>query len=324
MSSTHNNPYFEKAGNIFSTRSVTPAALGALAAAIYLDRHKAAHDKRRSSAEVEMFDDGVASDETIITLPGCRTDGMLAAEMLRPTFQTLGSTVFTAYPQREFTIDAVKSKLLETRLRRPDAKISFYAISMGGLVLSHLLQDQEFTSTFGYIDKIIVDSSPSEIGDVRPASRLALGYAKVFSDSWAMGRVANTYMSHRSKAHLEHEPCVSDDQVRRHARASATAPLYQTQSQGNFIQSSPLRTSTLKGNVGSAYYLHSMYDSVIDTQAAYESYNTFFNGTMIDVTDRSRPHGSHAAGMEYQSTLMELMHPTSSAVIDERSLSVSA
>ncbi|HET8884546.1 MAG TPA: hypothetical protein VFM68_03680 [Candidatus Saccharimonadales bacterium] len=309
----------EKIGNILTRRhSFGPMAVGTVAAALAVDRGAEYWERRRQSDKASFITETNDRERSIYTLPGCRTDGRLVAEMLQPQFQAIGDTTFVAYPQKGFSLDSIKDGLLTAREKEKDKPASIYAISMGGLVLNALLADPEFRDNFGKLDTIVLDSSPSGIKDVRRSSRFALEYAAMFRDSWTMTQLAKHIMERRSTKSLEHEEHISDEQLRRYTVSSARTPLHLTRSQGDFIRKSHLEPDSLKGVADNKYFLHSAYDSVVNTDNAFIQYDQAFGGGLIDVVDESRPHGSHAAGFGFQRKIVDLLQSNDSATELER------
>lgn len=292
-----------------SYRHLAGAAMGMLAVMVAVDRGLTAREQRNFSSESQLILDKNRGEQTTILLPGCRSDGRVIADMLRPKFSEMGDVAAVTYPEKGFSIDSVRNNLLEARHATGNKPVSLYAISMGGLVLSRLFADEEFSEEFGKIETVVLDSSPSGVDDIRKSARFAMEITKnrAISDSWLATKIASEAMVRRSGKYVDHEDCVSDEQVLRHFETTAKTPLYVAREQGEFIKKTQLAPGSLEGMAKNAYYVRSHYDSVVDTEHALSSYNEAFGYDIQDVVDEARPYGSHAAGPEYQNKLIELL-----------------
>jgi len=292
-----------------SYRHLAGAAMGVLAVMAAVDRGLTAREQRTFSSESQLILDKNMGDQTTILLPGCRSDGRVIADMLKPKFSEMGDVAAVTYPEKGFSIDSVRSNLLEARRATGNKPVSLYAISMGGLVLGRLFADEEFSEEFGKIETVVLDSSPSGVDDIRKSARFAMEITKsrAISDSWLATKIATEAMVRRSGKCVDHEDCVSDEQVLRHFETTAKTPLYVAREQGEFIKKTQLAPGSLEGMAKNAFYVRSHYDSVVDTEHALSSYNEAFGYDIQDVVDEARPYGSHAAGPEYQNKLIELL-----------------
>lgn len=298
----------EHSNEIISRRhSHAPMALGILAAATLIDHGMSRLEKRRGDSRAQMESHYHGDERSIITIPGCRSDGLQLGQMLEPQFSQFGSTHFIAYPKRDFSLDSVKERLLEARKKDDYAPATVYAISMGGMVLSTLLADEQFREEFGPIDSIILDSSPSHESDLRSKARLAMGAAAVLKSSWSASKIASyaTYLDSLKK--IEHEPIVTDQQVAEHLISTAHTPLHVAHQQTEFIRNADLKHMNLSNTAPNIDYIQSPYDHVVDTEQAVRTYSDVYQTNIRTVIDESRPYGSHASGPEFQSGLMQLL-----------------
>lgn len=301
-------------GEVKSCRHIAGAVMGALALAATVDRGLTALERRASNISSELLFAKGEGDGVTITLPGCRSDGRVIASMLKPQFSEIGDVAAITYPTKGFSLDSIRSNLLEAKRLAGDRPTSLYAISMGGIVLSRLFADKEFKNEFGQLDTIVFDSSPSGLEDIRKPVRLAmeLTRSRMVSDSWIMAKIAAEAMMHKSLKNIGHEDCVSDEQVLKHFQTTAKTPLYVAREQGEFIKNTRLQPGSLEDIANNVYYLRADYDSVIDTDHALLAYAHVFNRDVQDIVDETRPSGSHAAGPEYQAKVTELLSARSS------------
>lgn len=284
-------------------------ALGGVAATVGLaaiDQGIPRINHRRAEAAASVVTHQNDGEKAIFILPGCRADGQAIANTLEPRFSELGDTAYTVYPKVGFNLESIKDTLLEARQKNLDKPASFYAISMGGLVLSHLLDDGDFRRNFGEIDTIVLDSSPSGWDDLRPATKKALLAARVFGDSWMIHRTAQN----RIRQHALSSKFLGTDTppgtFEKLKGAAAKTFMPTTVEQGRFMRSADARAMLLADTAKSVYYVHALEDKVIDTVRAYPVYGEAYGG-ITEVFDPKRPIDSHALGTIYQQKIVDLL-----------------
>lgn len=299
------NASHETKGN----RYVAGAVMGTLALSLALDRGVSALERRNYNKESQLFYNENSGDCSTIAIPGCRTDGQTIGEMLSPRLSEIGDFATVTYPKRGFDVDSIKDNLIEAKRLSGDKPVSLYAMSMGGLVLSKLFADEQFKEAFGTVDTIVFDSSPSGLEDIRKPARIAMELVRnrAVSDSWIMTKIISEAMLYRASKSITHDDFVSDEQVAVHHKTTAMTPLYVVRDQSNFIKSTRVAPGSIEGIAKNIYYVRSEYDNVIDTDHATRAYQEAFNDEVHDIVDESRPHGSHAAGLEYQAKVAELL-----------------
>lgn len=282
-------------------------ALGAFAAAVAIDNSTWLIDRRRQSTEASIETHQHPGAQAIYTLPGCRMDGQNISTMLEPQLSQFGDTNYLTYPQRGFSIESIKHRLLESRSHDKDRPATVYANSMGGVVLSKLLADEDFRHGFGDIDTLIFDSSPSSEQDIRRPVRMAIGAAAVLKSSWTASRLSGEVLHRWALRYKEHDPYISKDQLLTYRQITAATPLHVTYAQSEFIRKAKLETGSLAGVAENIYYVQSERDEVVNTEQALEGYQAIFDTDIKQVIDKTRPHGSHAAGPEFQTKIVELI-----------------
>lgn len=281
-------------------------AAGALAGMIAIDQGIARQVRLRHDTEAHFLSEEADGERALFVLPGCRMDGSIVADMMRPQLKELGDTTFVDYPRRGFDYDEIRHGLLEARTRNPEKRATILALSMGGQVVSELFSDVAFRRSFGEVETILFDSSPADIRDVRASARAALRYADMLHGSWTFDKVGGRFMQYQSRRCVEHELCISDEQLAHNMRTTAYAPLHMAHSQGLFIKKTRSVPGSLKNVAENVYYVHSSYDSVINTDTAAAKFAEAFDGTLQDITDEQRPRGSHAVGPAFQQKIIEL------------------
>lgn len=297
----------EASGDRKTSKWVALGGAGVVAASLALDQGIPYFNHRRADTQASLLENKNDTDDQVVyTIPGCRNDGLVIANMLEPRFKNLGDTGYVVYPQKGFSIESVKDKLLESRQKNIDKPASFYTISMGGLVLSRLLMDGEFRDNFGEVDKIILDSSPSSIDDVRRPTRRALNTAGMVGESWLVHNAYQAYIRRQARGVDYNGADVTPEQAYEMAAASAKTSLSATVAQGAFIHQSDIKEMELSNVANEVYYVRSVYDDVIDTDAAYEVYDQSYTG-IGEVVDTSRSHGNHAGGVVYQKVISEIL-----------------
>lgn len=282
-------------------------ALGILAAVVAADSGVTVLEKQAASRQAELTSNSGQGEQAVVALPGCRTDGSYQADMFAPQLEYVGDSHFISYPKRGFALDSIKEKLLEARARSHDKPLAVLATSMGGMVIAQALKDPEFRQKFGFIDRLVLDSSPSDEQDVRSQARFAMGAAAVLQNSWTASTLSSRIMFNKARKRLSHETCVSDEQVNEHFFRTTHTPLHVASSQGEFIRETHFEPGELTGSVGEIVYIQSRYDTVINTDAAIAAYQQIYDQPVTKVVDSARPIGSHAAGPEYQSKVVELL-----------------
>lgn len=281
-------------------------AAGALAGMIAIDQGVARQARLRHDTEAHFLSEEADGERALFVLPGCRMDGSLVADMMRPQLRELGDTTFVDYPRRGFDYNEIRHGLLEARTHNPEKRATILALSMGGQVVSELFSDTEFRRSFGDVETILFDSSPADIGDVRASARAALRYADMLHGSWTFDKMGGWFMQYQTRRRIEHEVCISDEQLAHNMRTTAYAPLHMAHSQGSFIKKTRSAPGSLKNVAEKAYYVHSPYDSVINTDTAVAKFADAFDGALQDITDEQRPRGSHAASLAFQQKIVEL------------------
>lgn len=293
--------------NLMRKYGFLPALGAAAAAAILVDNRASSLERRDMSEEAGLETHQHPGDQAIYVLPGCRMDGKHISTMLEPQFSRFGPTNYLSYPEQGFSLDSIKQKLITAGELQPDQPATIYASSMGGMVLSKLLSDDQFRQQFGEIDKIILDSSPSGEQDIRRPIRMAMGAAALLKSSWTASRLSGQILHRWGARYTEHDPYISEDQLMEYRQITAAVPLHVTHSQSKFIRQTELEPGSLAGVANSVYYIQSEQDEIIDTERARQNYEKIFDTEIDNLVDDTRPYGSHAAGIEYQARLIELI-----------------
>lgn len=281
----------------------TAAGLGLVAAA---DQGLTIIERQHSAAEPETYTFDNEGDSAVFVLPGCRTNGSAMAVLLQPSLGSLGPTTYIGYPTRGMPVKQIGQKLLERRAEIDKSKpTSVYAHSMGGLVLAKLMEDDEFKSTFGEIDTLVLDSSPSSHRDIRRGSRVALESASVMRFSTLFNFLSRAIQLRRLEE--EHIDGVNEAALKTYRQAPSQAHLYTIGSQGHLMHHA--KPDSLTGVARRVYYVNSSYDGVIDTDQAYNGYSQVFGDRITRVQDSARPHGAHASGPIYPELIRQLLTP---------------
>lgn len=296
------------AGTHKPLRAVTFGALG-VASMLALDQGKARLAQSHRSKDPEFITREHTGDRAVIVLPGCRSDGHRIVDLLEPGLSKFGPTVYAAYPQNGFSLEAIGRGLTRARERAGKDSVSVVAFSMGGMVLSRLGMDERFRSAFGPIDTLVLDSSPATGEHLKPKMRHLLETARATRHSYAVGRLAPLIMARKEGGDLdEHELGLDDTLIRRHFEARLKAPLDAIASQGDFmLRCANVANGALAGWASDVKYVRSANDSVVDTVASVPAYATMFAQPVQDVIDINRPETSHAGGLEYPSFIAKLL-----------------
>lgn len=301
-------PRRERAGNRYNPARVATAGAFLSALALAADSVASSRERKKLTSSVEMVHTSGSGDQSIYVLPGCRSDGRFVAEHLGEAMQPLGDTHGVVYPAQQFPIDQVRQQLLETRRSERDRTASFYALSMGGLVLSHLLSDAEFRQEFGPIETVIFDSSPSGTADLSRHSHQAMRLAATLPTSYAVSKLYGHAMRHSAAKH-DHNPHMSDV-LREHIRSTASTPLGAVAAQTRFIRDRRFATGELAEAgkmIDQMFYISSGNDDVINVWQAAENYEKLYQTRIDHIVDSARETPSHAAGVEHPELVREFL-----------------
>lgn len=295
------------AGTHLPLRNTAIGALG-LAAALALDHQLGVEKNSRRTSDPAFIQHHHPGDQAIFVLPGCRTDGRQIMELLEPQLGKHGSTVYAVYPEKGFSVRAIREGLIQARRETNKPRASIYAISMGGLVLADLGADERFRREFGPIDSVIFDSSPSSVHDIYPKMLHLLSAAHVSRNSFAMSKAAPKIMSWLSHSEHSHEAGVDDRQVQNHLNSSAHAPLITVDGQGEYIkQHFGLQANSIADLAQRYVYVQSSNDTVVSTDGGYDGYSLAAGRRIERVIDTQRPPSSHATGPEFPSSIASLL-----------------
>ena len=285
--------------------------VGAFLTALTVESAATVSDRKRLRNKARTVDNVRDGERAIYILPGCRADGHYIGQMLEPHIQHFGTTHHEAYPEEDFSIDAVKESLLEARAKDGDRPATFYALSMGGMVLTKLLLDEEFRTKFGKIDKVIFDSSPSSAADLDRGTRIAMFAASVLPSSWTISRLYRYFMRRGARKMVHHSPLVTDEQARGHALSTANTPLRRVEKEAKFIGGVAFKDGeglAAAEGIDEMYYLSASSDHVVtNLEGAHDKYNRIFGGKVLRIIDVERPAGSHAHGPEFPEKVVELI-----------------
>lgn len=282
-------------------------ALGIAAAAVAVDSGVVALDKYKSSREASMLDNGGHGEQSIIALAGCRNDGAMLAGMYKNRLNELGDSYFLSYPDRGFDMDSIKQKLLEARSQAKEDRVAVLASSMGGMVISEALRDPEFREKFGFVDRLVLDSSPSSAEHIKKHTRFAMGAAAVLRNSWVANNLGSLFMFKNYKKRMDHDGQVSDRQIYEHFYKVSHTPLHVINSQAEFMENTHFQHNDLAGTVGEIAYISSSHDHVIDVDRASEEYEKIYDTDLARIIDKTRPTTSHAVGSGYQTKMIEAL-----------------
>lgn len=261
---------------------------------------------RRRDSKVHPIDYAHDGDQSIYILPGCRGDGKFIADALEDTLGELGNLHGVKYPERGFSLDDIKRQLLETRATERDKRASFYAMSMGGMVLAHLLRDDEFRENFGPIDTIVLDSSPSSVEDLQRGTYRALTAAARIPSTYTLSKVYERFAVKSANKMGGETP--EADLSRRRKLATASTPLGEIAAQTRFMIRSHFGDDELSHvEVGRIEYLSATDDEVVKLKQAHGSWQRIFGRMIGRAYDVSRDNPSHAEGVEHPDKVRELL-----------------
>ena len=289
---------------------VTPlrATVGAAAACLALESVATYRDTRRLDDRATMVSTRHDGDTSIYVLPGCRTDGHFLARTFEPHFQGIGSTNFVAYPQKGFSIDAVRDTILEARAGDDERPASFYVLSMGGIVLSTLLKDAEFRDKVGDIDMVLFDSSPTGAHTLSEYTHKAMEVAAHTPPIRAVSHAYKHFMKRRTQ-HIDADLPYADV-LREHLATTAETPLNAVKGQTQLIRSARFGSGELQpagAAINHMAYITALSDDVVDVERAHAEYELMYSRPIDYIVDETRSAPSHAAGPEHWQKVAELL-----------------
>lgn len=287
-------------------------ALGAFLMALTVESTATAVDRRRYNKKPIIDNHEHEGGKAIYVLPGCRANGHVIGQLMEPHIQHIGTTHYEAYPDEGFSLEEVKESLLEARANDQEKPAIFYALSMGGMVLTSLLLDDDFRTKFGKIDRVIFDSSPSSAADLDKGTKLAMLAASILPASFTLSRIYRNIMRKNARKLFEpHSILISDEEVRQRRLSTANTPLTAVEAQTKFIESVHLEDGSgdkIANEIGAMYYISAKTDHIVENiEGAYEKYNRVFGGKVLRVIDLQRPDGCHADGPIFPEGVIELM-----------------
>lgn len=234
------------------------------------------------------------AEKTLGVLPGCQIDGKRYFDSLGG-FVTDANLVVVEYPEHGFDTEQIcegmANQLLFAKAERP----SLLCTSMGGIVMRDFLnycEDYDITDKLGGFGTIVLDSSPFDGHDIKPAYRALLTAAGVAKNSRLLDAAKRFSMRTWNKSNM-----------------SADAHLDTIYAEGEYIDaaSSP---QPLPDIMDMVYYVAAANDSVINTDQAAEKYVKIAPyGKFQYFTDYNRPARMHTARMQdfrFELNLMNL------------------
>lgn len=311
MTTSYAAPRTERFG-IATTMSALAA--GAVLSGIALESTRAVRTRTTVSTEPELIVQPSAGEQSVYVLPGCRSDGRFIAEHLGSQLTELGSVYTTVYPDRGFPLDKIRDNLLEAR-RYDDRPAAIYAMSMGAIVMSHLLEDGEFRSKFGAIDTMVFDSSPSRVADLHPHVQKATRAARFVPGVPVAAQIYSHYMMRRVESrHREQD--IPDMLLAEHERSTAGTPYYAVNAQLRLLRDTDFAPAALHdARVGRIAYLSSEVDDVVqDLDGARQNFVEIYDREIERVIDSERANPSHAVGVEHPTEVLKQLAVTDDAL----------
>ena len=297
MSFSFPTPHYERVPKITPRRAAT---VGVAAVGLALETAATYRSTRRLDDHADVVSTQREGDASIYVLPGCRTDGRFLSRALEPHFQELGSTHYMVYPQKGFSLDAVRDTLLDAREKDSETPARFYVLSMGGIVLSSLLRDAEFRDKMGTIDTVVFDSSPIGAHTLTPSTRRAMRSAVTIPHSWSVSRAYSYAMQRRAQRIAITAPHA--DLIREHAATTAKTPLHAVSGQAYLIDHARFQDGELHESgaaIRTMAYVSARTDDVADPYTSVAEFERVYARPIKHVIDAARPTPSHAAGPEY-------------------------
>lgn len=305
IATLHETRWPSEIKNISSLVPWRVAAGGAALAMVLADRGVPLLQRRRRQSSTSYDKYYGAGDKSIFILPGCRMDGSQLGRVMSPGFHESGDSTFFSYSDNDL-VDSLQDSLIEARQSSPEKSVSFVGISIGGLLLTRLLEKQQFSDEFGSIDTVVLDSSPSTRDTLRPGVRRALSYSRLLDDSWTGSETARMLMQRHAKSRFDDE---MDEAIRKLYLANSNMPLSDVRAQASLIPRGRTEPGSLAdAPVRKVYYVHAPGDPVVDTEAAARDYQAAYRDKLEVVVDESRPAGSHAASVTHQQLIDELIN----------------
>ena len=177
--------------------------------------------RRRGSDKATVISNIRPGDYATFVVPGYHANGHILAKNLDRHLEPLGTTHFAAHPDKGFNLDSVREEWLKARVLDGYRPARLVAMSMGGLLLSHLFSDEDFRREFGPVDKLVLDSALSGSKDLSTNEKVAMALGAVLPVTYSTNRMYHLISSGNIDGPVDFAPEVHEHEARERLEAKA-------------------------------------------------------------------------------------------------------
>lgn len=234
-------------------------------------------------------------------IPGYHADGAVIAKNLDKHLAHTGTVHYAVHPDKGFSIDSIKEQWIEARKKEGFKPTRIYAQSMGALLFSHLATDEQFLEEFGEIRDVNFDCGLSGKGDLGLHSKLALAAGTLLPSTYTTSKIYKLFNSQDLRGEIEHDPSVTDEEVREHIVSSANTHFSAGKSQIWFMHTHDAKDmdlSHLGQRIENLRYRAPLKDNVVNNRRAAKVYSETYDRPLELWTD-TRISLGHALAPEW-------------------------
>lgn len=245
-------------------------------------------------------------------VPGYHTDGRVLAKNLDRHLEQLGTMHYAVHPEKGFSIDSIKEEWLKAREADGHRPARIYAMSMGALLLAHLISDKEFRQEFGEIDSVVMDGGLSGKDDLGFVSKLGALAGALVPATFSSGLLYKLVMGHEVKGAIEHDPDVLPLEVEEHLRSSADTSFSAAHKQLLFMILKNVRKMDLHEageEIRDFRYRRPLRDNVVDPESAVSGFSDAYDQPIEMWTDTQVEFG-HAILPEWPKGAVDIIQNT--------------
>lgn len=286
---------------------VGAAALGAMLA----ETGATVHDiRKRGSDRAAVISNIRSGDYSTFVVPGYHANGHILAKNLDRHLEPLGTTHFAAHPDKGFDLDSVREEWLKARALDGHRSARIIAMSMGGLLMSHIFSDDGFRREFGPVDKLVLDSALSGSKDLSVNEKTAMGVGAVLPVTYSTNRMYHLISSGNIDGPVDFAPEVHEHEARERIGAKALIHFSAGRDQILFMRRHDVAGMSMQGFGAEIErgitYIASNDDHVVNVNRAVMIYSRQYDQDIEYRIDPLRCDSTaHAGGPERPSGLVD-------------------
>ncbi len=269
-------------------------------------------------ASIELRTDSYGNQVNVL-LSGCRTNGEIVSRMVGPTLDRFGASATLVYPKQGCSYESIRDNLIDVRRRfGQETPFNLIAISMGGMLVNRLYQDERFRDGFGPVESLVIDSAPSAPGDIRLMAKAGLDFARVASrlplhdaSAWFAQKVsqrATNFSRETIMSEIDPER-INPDIAYEHRAFTHSVGLGVIDAQYRTIMSHEVTRGSLARFAGRVVYLTTRNDAVVNTRRAAAKYAEAVGDRFSVVINDDLTDTFHATVTDHPGQLEKFLSP---------------